>query len=430
MRRFIATTCLLFVFSASAFASGFSIYEASARANAMLGAFAAYAEHVSTIYYNPSGMAGLHGLHISGGATIIAPRSTFRGPFPSNTPFPGNQQKYQMKKDNFFVPNFFASYEIKDGLAAGVGVYAPYGLGTEWNRNWVGRTQAIKTSVQTVFVQPTVAYTLPNFGIGKVKVGAGLMIAAYGSVELSRAVEDFAVQNDVFDLQGDLKKPGLGYNLGLLIQPNDMISLGFTYRSKVKVTFSGDADFGDLPTSLFPTSATGETTLELPANWAAALNVKPMKDLSFEFDYVWWGWSSYDKLVINFDQDIAAFTQDNNPNTTARSLSSKRGYKNSYQLRLGGEYKNLGVPGLALRAGIAYDQTPLPKKYMDPTLPDSDRWLFSGGLSYDITPNFTVDASYIFIRAKERVNRESLNGFHGVYNTYANLPSLGLTLKF
>jgi len=399
----------------------------------MLGAFSAYAEHVSTIYYNPAGMAGLHGIQISGGATIIAPRSTFRGPFPSSTPFPGSQQTYRMKKDNFFVPNFYASYEIKDGLAAGVGVYAPYGLGTEWDRNWVGRTEAIKTSVQTVFVQPTVAYTLPNFGIGKVKVGAGLMIAAYGSVELSRAVENFAVQNDVFDLQGDLKKPGFGYNLGLLVQPNDMISLGFTYRSKVNVTFNGDANFGDLPTSQFPTGTTGETTLELPANWVAALNVKPAKNLSFEFDYVWWGWSSYDKLKINFDQTVPAFNSAGfacDADMQGKQICSERGYKNSYQLRLGGEYKNIGVQGLDIRAGIAYDKTPLPTKYMDPTLPDSDRWLFSGGFSYDITPNFTVDASYIFIRAKERVNRESLNGFHGVYNTYANLPSLGLTLKF
>ncbi|GAA5523339.1 OmpP1/FadL family transporter [Aliifodinibius salicampi] len=422
MRRIIATLFILFMCSGSAFASGFSIYEASVRANGMLGAFSAYADHVSTIYYNPAGLSGLDGLRISTGATIIAPRSTFRGPFASSAAFPSSNRRYDMEKQNFFVPNFYASYEIKEGLTAGIGVYAPFGLGTKWNQNWVGRTEAINSSIETIFVQPTIGYQLPDFGIGNIKVGAGLMIAAHGKVELSRAVEDFAVEDDIFSLDGELDKPGIGYNLGLLYEPDEMVTLGFTYRSKVETKFSGSADFGDLPTALFPSDTEGGTTLELPANWVAALNVQASENLSLEVDYVWWGWSSYDELVIEFDQPIPAFG--------SNQLANTRGYENSWQLRVGGEYLNAGVEGLDLRAGIAYDESPLPAEYMDPTLPDSDRWLFSGGVSYDLTDYLTVDASYIFIRAKERVNRESENGFHGIYNTHANLPSLGLTMKF
>ncbi|SMO66080.1 OmpP1/FadL family transporter [Fodinibius sediminis] len=422
MRRTIATICLVFVCSTSAFSSGFSIYEASIRANGMLGAFAAYADHVSTIYYNPAGLSGLDGLRISGGATIIAPRSSFRGPFASSSAYPGSSKRYDMHEQNFLVPNFYASYEIQDGLTAGIGVYAPFGLGTRWDKNWVGRTEAINTSVETIFVQPTVGYQLPDFGIGNVKIGAGLVIAAYGKVELSRAVEDFAVEDDIFALDGELEKPGLGYNLGLLYEPTDRVTLGFTYRSKVETEYSGEADFGDLPTALFPSDAGGGTTLELPANWVAAVNVQATENLNLEADYVWWGWSSYDELVIEFDQQIPAFGSDR--------LASERGYDNSWQLRVGGEYTDAWTPGLSLRAGVAYDKSPLPTKYMDPTLPDANRWLFSGGLSYDVTEYLTVDASYIFIRSNERTNRSSVNGLHGVYNTHANLPSLGLTMKF
>lgn len=422
MRKITATVCLILLSSATAHASGFSIYEASVRANGMLGAFSAYADHVSTIYYNPAGLAELDGLRISGGGTIISPRSSFRGPFPSSTPYPSSQLRHDMDKQDFFVPNLYTSYQIQDGLTAGIGVYAPFGLGTRWDEDWVGRTEAIETSLETVFVQPTVGYTLPDFGIGKVKIGAGLMIAAYGHVKLSRAVENFAVDNDIFALEGELEQPGLGYNLGLLYEPTDMVTLGFTYRSKVEVEFSGDADFGDLPAALFPRDASGGTTLELPANWVAALNVKPTEDLSFEIDYLWWGWSSYDELRIEFDQTIPAFG--------SSELASERGYEDSWQIRVGGEYKNAWVDGLVLRAGIAYDKTPLPIEHIDPTLPDTDRWLFSGGLTYDLTKNIAVDAAYIFIRGKERVNRESVNGLHGVYNTHASLPSLGLTMKF
>src|SRR5699024_9635708 len=122
---------------------------------------------------------------------------------------------------------------------------------------------------------------------------------------------------DVFALDGELEKPAFGYNLGILYEPTDMITLGFTYRSKVEVEFNGDADFGDLPTALFPPNAEGGTTLELPANWVAAINIRPMKDLSLEVDYLWWGWSSYDELVINFDQTIPAFG--------SATLASERG---------------------------------------------------------------------------------------------------------
>lgn len=422
MRKIIITVCLVFVYSSSAFSSGFSIYEASIRANGMLGAFAAYADHVSTIYYNPAGLSGLDGLRVSTGATIIAPRSTFRGPFASSSTYPGDNKRYNMEKQSFFVPNFYASYEIQKGLTAGIGVYAPFGLGTKWDSNWVGRTEAINTSIETIFVQPTVGYQLPEFGIGNVKIGAGLVIAAYGNVELSRAVEDFAVEDDIFSLDGSLDRPGIGYNLGLLYEPREDVRIGFTYRSKVETEFSGDADFGDLPSALFPSDVGGGTTLELPANWVAALNVQATKNLSLEADYVWWGWSSYDELVIEFDETIPAFGSD--------QLASERGYNNSWQLRVGGEYTDAWTRGLSLRAGIAFDRSPLPTEHMDPTLPDSDRWLFSGGVSYDITDYLTVDASYIFIRADERINRESVNGLHGVYNTHANLPSLGITMKF
>lgn len=422
MRKIIAILGVIFMCVGSSYASGFSIYEASVRANGMLGAFSAYADHASTIYYNPAGLSELDGLRISGGGTIIAPRSSFRGPFASSTPYPGSQQEYEMDEQNFFVPNFFASYQIQEGLTAGLGVYAPFGLGTKWDQDWVGRTEAIETSIETIFVQPTVAYTLPEFGIGKVKVGAGLMIAAYGDVKLSRAVEDFAVENDVFALDGELEQPGIGYNLGIMLEPNDLITVGFTYRSQVEVEFSGDANFGDLPPSLFPSGTTGSTSLQLPANWVTALNISPTEDLSFEVDYIWWGWSSYDELVIEFDQTIPAFG--------STELASERGFENSWQIRVGSEYQNAGVEGLDLRAGIAYDETPLPTQYMDPTLPDSDRWLFSGGLSYDLTSNFSIDAAYIFIRAQERENRSSENGLHGVYHTHANLPSLGFTAKF
>src|SRR5699024_12306408 len=78
MRRIVATVCIVFIASGSALGNGFSIYEASVRANGMLGALSAYADHVSTVYDNPAGLSELEGVESSGGASIIAPRASVR----------------------------------------------------------------------------------------------------------------------------------------------------------------------------------------------------------------------------------------------------------------------------------------------------------------------------------------------------------------
>lgn len=416
MQRFIATICFILIGSYSASASGFSIYEASIRANGMLGAFSAYADHVTTIYYNPAGLSGLEGVQISGGTTIIAPRTSFR----NLSPLAPAGQEYEMEKQEFWAPNFFASYQIADGLTAGIGVYAPFGLGTEWDQNWVGRGESIEANIQTLFANPAIGYTLPDFGIGEIKVGVGLQVAFFGEVNFSRAIRQFTPEAS-FSLDGELKKPGYGFNTGILYKPVDDVTLGFTYRSKVKTEYEGSGEFRNIPgENIVPVE--GSTTLDLPASWVAAVNVRPIDGLSVEVDYVWWGWSSYDELRIEFDQPVDGL------NIT--ETVSERNYEDSWQIRLGAEYSELPIEILTVRAGLAYDKNPVKEEYVDPTLPDADRWLFSGGITFRVTNFLDIDASYIFIRGKQRRVENTESGIDGVYNTHANLPGMGVTLKF
>ncbi|MEL7835241.1 OmpP1/FadL family transporter [Fodinibius sp. Rm-B-1B1-1] len=416
MRKLIATVFLLLMCSGSAYSSGFSIYEASVRANGMLGAFSAYAEDASSIFYNPAGLGGLEGINITGGATIIAPRSTFR----NLSPLAPAGQETVMEKQEFLVPNFYGSYQITDNLTAGIGVNAPFGLGTKWPEDWVGRGSSIETSIQTLFVTPSVGYEFSNTGIGNIRVGAGLRIAAHGEVKLSRAVTSFSPEG-TFTLDGELKEPAFGFNAGVQYDPTDNITLGFMYRSEVTTEFEGDATFQNLSVG-FPSSAQGGAEITLPASYVVALNVEPIEGLTTELDYVWWGWSSYDELNIEFDQPVPALG--------GNTITNERNYKDSWQLRFGAEYTELPVENLTVRGGIAYDENPIRDRYVDPTLPDSDRWLFSGGLSYQVTDYLAVDASYIFIRAKQRkVTNTHEGAIDGVYTTYANLPGLGFTLN-
>lgn len=416
MRRLIATVFLFLMCSGSAFASGFSIYEASVRANGMLGAFSAYADDASTIYYNPAGLGGLDGVNVTGGITMISPRSTFR----NLSPLAPTGQETVMEEQNFVVPNLYGSYQITENLTAGIGVYAPFGLGTKWPEDWVGRGSAIETSIETIFVNPSVGYEFSDTGIGDIRIGAGVQIAAHGKVNLSRAVTNFTPEG-TFALDGELTEPAFGFNAGIQYDPAHNVTLGFTYRSEVTAEFEGDATFENLNVG-FPSSAEGGAEITLPESYVLALNVEPVRGLTTELDYVWWGWSSYDELAIEFDQEIPALGGD--------TIVSERNFKDSWQVRFGAEYTETGVEGLTLRAGVAYDKNPIRDRYVDPTLPDSDRTLFSGGLSYQLNNYLAVDASYIFIRSEQReVTNTHEGGIDGVYTTYANLPGLGFTLN-
>lgn len=412
MRKFLYVLILTCTLSVSkAYSSGFALYEASVRIAGMMGAYVANGNHVSTVFYNPAGLAQLSGLNVSLGNTFIAPRTTFRGPLPNSL------AETHMINQTFNVPDFYASYQIMNGFTAGIGVYAPFGLGAKWPSDWVGRADAVNTEVQTLFVNPTLAYKLPIPGLN-IMIGGGVMFTGYSKVKLTRAVTELVPEGS-FTLSGSQTKTAIGYNLGILIKPIDMISIGFTYRSRMDVKYEGTASFTSLPSSEFPQGVKGNTELNMPANLAVGVNVKPINKLSVEADYVWYQWSSFKTLDISFTKQT----------TLLQDMSIPRNYKDTYQVRVGAEYKDAFLPGLTLRGGISYDESPIPNSTLDPTLPDANRWAFSGGVSYGLTKMISVDAFYMFIRAKERKTTTNFEGLNGYYNTYADLYGIGLNIK-
>src|SRR5699024_8314542 len=213
----------------------------------------------------------------------------------------------------------------------------------------------------------------------------------------------------------------LGYDIGPQYEPIDEVTLDFTYKSEVTTKFEGDATFANLDVG-FPDKATGGAEITLPSSVVAALNLKPVAGLTTELDVVWWGWSSYDELAIQFDEAVPALG--------GSTITNERNYKNAIQFRFGAEYDRLGIEGLTIRAGVGHDSNPIRDRYVGPTLPDSRRWLFSCGLTYSLTTYLDIDASYILISATQRnVSNTHEGAMDGVYTTDGNLPGLGLTLK-
>ena len=121
----------------------------------------------STIFYNPAGLTQLRGIQFALVASGIDLKSTFsdRG---SQAAF--GQQLGSEGRDagGFnFVPSAYASARLGDKWAAGIGINAPFGLSLDYQRDWIGRFQALTSEIETRNFNPTLAYEFnPSLSVG------------------------------------------------------------------------------------------------------------------------------------------------------------------------------------------------------------------------------------------------------------------------
>jgi long-chain fatty acid transport protein len=402
------------------YAGGFQLNEHGARATAQGGAFAARASDPSAIFFNPAGMSFMRGTHLMVGTTLIAPSYSFYGPSNLNS-----SQEWEMKNNLFTPINAYFTNTWTDGalkgLAVGLGFTTPYGLGTEWDDDWVGRAVTREITLETYYLMPTVSYAINDF----VSLGLGANIV-WSNVKLRKAVTSFdPVMN--LELDGN-SKASFSWNAGIMIKPLDDVSIGFSYRAQTKIDYDGTADFhaSESLKDLFP-GGDVKTSITTPATWFAGIAWKPIENLEVEFDYQGIQWSSYDKLTIDFVTDATT-----NPNVKQADQTQAKDYKNTYMLRFGAEYR-LPVMGLKLRAGYVFDKNPVPDKALEPMLPDADRHGVSIGAGINITPNITLDVSYFHLFFKDRTTSStSYEGgvyLDGLYRGAANLYSLNISYQ-
>jgi long-chain fatty acid transport protein len=380
---------LLFA-SSTSFAAGFRLPEAGVKAMGMGFAFTAQADDPSAIYFNPAGLTQLKGQNVMVGGTYVRENG---GEFTGTTPIsagPGETQKDL----NFFIPNAYYTRTTNNGYVAyGIGIFAPFGLGQEYkDRNSsIFRNQITKIDLQTVVVNPTIAFKIDEI----LSVGFGIDWM-YGKAELAKTPVVPGVGNLYnLDLEGD--GDAWGYNFGLLLKPSPNLRIGANYRSpftlKIKngdVTISNTNPlYGGVPAlGTAPSDTKGSATISMPATFALGAAYTAGK-LTLEADADWTFWHSFRSLPITIqDQVLTLFSTD----------APKR-WKDVVALRLGAEYRV--TDPLALRAGFAYDPSPVPADTMGPELPDADRFNYMVGAGYKIA-NWTIDGAFMYVDKKDR----------------------------
>lgn len=412
-------------------AAGFALVEqgVSGLGTAFAGA-AASAEDASTIFYNPAGLTYLEGSRLSVAGHLVRLSTEFSGSATGAFGAPISGGMGGDAGDLTAVPNFYYSRRLPNDFVFGLGVNAPFGLKTEYDADWVGRYHAIESEVKTVNINPSIAYkAAPNLSVG---VGVN---AQYIEATLSQAVDQAlaclvgggggacaALNDATAEVEGD--DWSLGYNFGVLYEINQGTRLGFAYRSKIKQELEGNATFAGASTmftgagQLIPTDAAAHITL--PESASLSLYHSLNNQWAVLADATWTRWSRFKELVVDF------------ANPLQTDSSTPENWDNSMRYSLGLNYRSNSA--WLLRAGIAYDEEPIPDaQHRTPRIPGNDRIWLAFGANYRYSPALSFDVGYAHLFVDDTpidVSTATAGALVGEYDNSVDILSAQVNWKF
>lgn len=411
---------LSFIFCtiSNAYGSGFAIYTQGASSLGQGAATIAHTEDPSAIFYNPALINKLEGTQIELGTTLIFPSRKFKSDFTGET--------FKTKSDVFYPSTLYITHKFNDKISAGLGVFNPFGLATKWPNDWEGRYITTDSEMRTYNINPVVSYQITP----GITLAAGVNFLLLDAtlekkINLSALVPGLPDGGQKFEGDGN----GIGYNLGILIEPHKDISIGASYRSEIKIDIDGDATFDLPPGTPLPISALfqntpGNADLTLPQQVHVGVYYKGFYPLTLEVGLRWEGWSSYDRLKINFDKLVLG-----NPSYTER-----KDWKDTWSGNIGIKYQ-VSEP-VALLAGYLYQDNPVPDSTFDPSIPDANAHLFSIGTDVK-HKSFRFGLAYSYQKLQSR-NKNNLVGdpitgapaANGEYKSDLHMIGVSLTYRF
>lgn len=419
----IATTALSV--SQAAHAAGFYIQEQSVQG--LGSAFSGSVSNLndpSTIFFNPAGMTQLQGTQAQAGVNLLIPNAdvddtgtTAPVGIPAGVGGPSGNPY-----DPTPVPNGFISHQLSDRIWAGIGITAPFGLGSDYGETWFGRFDSTKTELKVIDIQPTVAFKVNDW----VSVGAGVNFQ-HSDADLRNHVNlaALALGEGTNKLTGD--DWGYGYSFGVQLRPTETTTIGLNYKSEVHHELDGKIQVNTLagaPVALLTSG--GKAKLVTPDHATLGISQKLNDRWTVQGQATWFGWNNFDHISAFRDSGVLASRVEQN-------------YQTTWAFALGVEY--VASEAWTLRGGLQFDETPTTDEYRTTRTPDGDRTWVSLGATYNFSPKWDLDmaATYIDVdNGSINVMRAPANPLTGAGagNLRAStegdvgILSLGVTYKF
>lgn len=418
-------------------AGGFQLNETSASGlgTAFAGG-AAEAADASILWSNVAGMTRVGESQVSGSLHLITPSVKFRNSASAAATgqalggFGGDAGR------TVAVPSFYLAKPLDNGLSIGLAVTRPWGLDTRYDDGWVGRFQAVKSVIDSVNINPGLAWKASSrlsVGLGlnaqqlraeftnQVNYAGALLSAAVVGGEVPGSPSFNAIAAAATGLESSARTKvsdtAYGWNAGLMFDLDAHSRIGIGYRSGIKYRVSGTARFANpavgAPLAALAAAVNGadlrDTPVTADVELPAVVNLSYFTRLNDRWDLMadaqWTGWSPIERLTfVRADGTVLKSTPDF--------------FRNTWKLAVGANYRYDAQ--WTLRGGLAFDASPVQRVYRTALLPDSDRTWITLGARYTANPKLTVDlgAAYVIPR-KARINdNEGSTAATGLVNGY------------
>lgn len=394
--------------STAANAGGFALREQSAFGQGSSFAGVAAGGSLSSMFWNPATITQMPGIQSEGVLTGIIPNSTnsVSGGTLAGLGGTGNIAHSAL------VPSSYFSYQFNDRLWLALSVNAPYGLTETFPDVWAGRDYGAGGSHLTTYnATPTIAYAINNW----ISVGVGVQIQ-YADATLTKGFGATPTLQTSIDGAGW----GYGFTAGVTLTPTPTTSIGLGYRSAINQKLNGTLS---VPTAVaaFSTPGSVNTTINLPDVVSLGLRQKLTSQWTGLATVEWTNWSRIGTSNI-LQPSGAPATVFNGVVPVAATIPFQ--YKDGWFFSLGAEYQ--WNPQLALRAGIAYEKSPITDQVRIPVLADNDRTWLSIGASYQVTAKLGLDFAYshLFVKSTPiNITSTANPNFNGAITYTGNVDS-------
>lgn len=380
-----------------AHASGTRVGFKDAFATARGNAFVATADNPSAIYYNPAGLTQLEGTQVSANLYSVSATSDYSGVAGTATMDNGAQN----------IPAIYLTYKPQGApWAYGFGVYAPFGLSTDWPDASPLRTFALKNEQTYRTFNFSLAWqSTPEFSFG------GSVTYNAVDTDLNRAIGIFGPA-DRFRFEGN--GHAFGANLGMLWKPSPRHSFGLSYTHHTSVTLRGTS-------STIPLVARESASAEFvfPETVIAGWSYRPMPEWNLEVNLDWTNWNRFNTVTI-----VKGSGNSPLPFNWESGLFYEFGATRYFSR------------GLHVSAGYCFTENSTSDSTYTPAVPDSDKAFYSLGLGYSSADKgFTADLGWHHGAGGTRRVTGSLPALtgataDGTYKNSLNAFSLSLGLHF
>ncbi|HEV2539948.1 MAG TPA: outer membrane protein transport protein [Frateuria sp.] len=475
-----------------AHASAFQLKENSAKGlgRAYAGSATAGGD-VSVVANNPAAMSDLDGTYFQADVTAVNFGAKFNGSAYDALGRPISGGNGGDAGTTLPVPALSFATKVSDRVNVGIALDVPFGFQTEYDHDWMGRYDAIKTKLQSFDSTLSASFKINDqWSVGasaiaertnadltnavnvnaiglKLQQGIAAQAAAQAAAAIAQVqaavaagqispaqaaamiqqIQQQAQQGAAaaaggvaaatpVGADGSAEVKGnswaWGWQAGAYWKPtaNDRVALD--YRSRITHDIDGTANFTTTPgyglLLTNPALAANLPPFQRTAGKARLTN-PAVATLSY--------WHQEEKFGLGFD---LAWTQWSvmrqltltyaNPAQPTTVLPFN--WRDTWYASVGGEY--YATDKLTLRAGVAVDQAPMNASNRDPRVPDAARRMATFGIGYKASDRFEINASYAHIF----VSHAGVNGatsstgdvLTGSYDDYGNLLSLSAQYKF